>query len=132
MRSKGLLLTIGLVSDRSPDGWWAEKKMSAIGPKRTSLVAPHMSALRGKADMTVCGSPLSRSLLGVKRTCLCALHMSAYDPKRTSTHLPVLVHKMVYWPFQGSDRVGSAWPRIASSADLPRFWPAILPVTATL
>src|SRR5262245_41848372 len=42
-----------------------------------------MSALRGKADMTVCGSPLSRSLLGVKRTCLCALHMSANDPKRT-------------------------------------------------
>src|SRR5215510_3361667 len=61
--------------------------MSAIGPKRTSLVAPHMSALRGKADMTVCGSPLLRSLLGVKRTCLCALHMSAFDPKRTWAHL---------------------------------------------
>src|SRR5215475_8644526 len=43
-----------------------------------------MSAFEGKADMTVCGSPLSRSLLGVKRTCLCALHMSAYDPKQTS------------------------------------------------
>src|SRR5262245_12825740 len=42
--------------------------MSAFGPKRTSLVAPHMSAFGGKADMTVCGSPLSRSLLGVKRT----------------------------------------------------------------
>src|SRR5262245_37194615 len=26
--------------------------MSAIGPKRTSLVAPHMSAFGGKADMT--------------------------------------------------------------------------------
>jgi len=25
--------------------------MSAIGPKRTSLVAPHMSALGGKADI---------------------------------------------------------------------------------
>ena len=25
--------------------------MSAIGPKRTSLVAPHMSAFGGKADM---------------------------------------------------------------------------------
>jgi hypothetical protein len=25
--------------------------MSAIGPKRTSLVAPHMSAFEGKADM---------------------------------------------------------------------------------
>ena len=58
--------------------------MSAIGPKQTSLVAPHMSAFGGKADMAVCGSPLSRSLLGVKRTCLSALHMSAFDPKRTS------------------------------------------------
>src|SRR5262245_50955456 len=58
-------------------------RMSAIGPKRTSLVAPHMSAFEGKADMTVCGSPLSRSLLGVKRTSLFAAHMSAYDPKRT-------------------------------------------------
>jgi len=58
--------------------------MSAFGPKRTSLVAPHMSAFGGKADMTVCGNPLSRSLLGVKRTCRFALHMSAFDPKRTS------------------------------------------------
>src|SRR5215470_4044688 len=57
--------------------------MSAYGPKRTSLVAANMSAFGGKADMTVCGSPLSRSLLGVKRTCRFALHMSAYDLKRT-------------------------------------------------
>jgi hypothetical protein len=27
--------------------------MSAIGPKRTSLVAPHMSAFGGKADITL-------------------------------------------------------------------------------
>src|SRR5215475_12351042 len=33
--------------------------------------------------MTVCRSPLSRSLLGVKRTWAVAPHMSAYDPKRT-------------------------------------------------
>src|SRR5262245_51372746 len=59
--------------------------MSAIGPKRTSLVAPHMSAFGGKADMTVCGCLLFRSLLGVKRTWAIALHMSAFDPKRTST-----------------------------------------------
>ena len=34
--------------------------MSAIGTKRTSLVAPHMSAIGGKADMTVlhCKCPL--------------------------------------------------------------------------
>src|SRR5262245_333 len=42
-----------------------------------------MSAFGGKADMTVCGSPLSRSLLGVKRTWAVAAHMSAFDPKRT-------------------------------------------------
>ena len=39
--------------------------MSAIGTKRTSLVAVHMSAFRCKADM------------------LFALQMSASDPKRT-------------------------------------------------
>src|SRR5262245_33281648 len=43
-----------------------------------------MSAFEGKADVTVCGSPLSRSLLGVKRTSLFAAHMSANDTKRTS------------------------------------------------
>ena len=57
---------------------------SAIGPKRTSLAAAHMSAFGGRADMAVGGNTLSRSLLGVKRTCCFAAHMSAYDPKRTS------------------------------------------------
>jgi|SRR5262245_12087149 len=57
--------------------------MSAIGPKRTSLVAPHMSAFGGKADMALCRGPLSWSLLGAKRTCPFALHTSANDPKRT-------------------------------------------------
>ena len=52
-------------------------------PKQTLSFAPHMSAFGGKADMTLCGNPLSRSLLVVKRTCLFALHMSAFDPKRT-------------------------------------------------
>jgi hypothetical protein len=28
---------------------------SAIGPKQTWASAPHMSAFRGKADMTICG-----------------------------------------------------------------------------
>src|SRR4029453_16477974 len=56
---------------------------SAFGPKRTSLVAPHMSAFGGKADMTIAACLLLRSLLGVKRTWLIATHMSASDPKRT-------------------------------------------------
>jgi len=32
--------------------------MSAIGPKRTSANAPHMSAFGGRADMTLCGANL--------------------------------------------------------------------------
>jgi hypothetical protein len=67
------------------------RPMSAIGPKRTSLVAPHMSAFRGKADMSIWACLLLRSLLGVKRTWVGALHMSAFDPKRTlaGRHLPL-------------------------------------------
>ena len=33
--------------------------MSAFGTKRTSLVAPHMSAFGGKADMTFCAAHVS-------------------------------------------------------------------------
>src|SRR5215471_10992151 len=62
--------------------------MSALGPKRTSLVASHMSAFGGKADMAFCGISLSWSLLGVKRTCCFALRMSAFDRKRTWDHRP--------------------------------------------
>jgi hypothetical protein len=65
--------------------------MSASGPKRTWVSALHMSAFGGKADMTVCGNPLSRSLLGAKRTCLFAEHMSAFDPKRTSRNLATTI-----------------------------------------
>src|SRR5262245_45184389 len=60
-----------------------EYPMSAFGPKQTWSAATHMSAFRGKADMTGCGCPLSWSLLRVKRTSLVATHMSASDPKRT-------------------------------------------------
>src|SRR6476659_1180224 len=66
---------------------------------------PHMSAFGGKADMTLCGNPLSRSLSGVKRTCLIAARMSAFDPKRTSCaalhQLTVLRRETPYlaiWP----------------------------------
>jgi hypothetical protein len=65
--------------------------MSAIGPKRTSLAAPHMSAFRGEADMHCRAAPLLRSLLGVKRTSPFAAHMSAFDPKRT---LSVLLQRL--------------------------------------
>jgi hypothetical protein len=40
-----------------------------------------MSAFGGKADMTLCGNPLSQSLSGVKRTSLFAPHMSAFEGK---------------------------------------------------
>ena len=60
-----------------------------------------MSAIGGKADMTFCENPLSRSLLGVKRTCPFPLHMSASDPKRTSRvkrlDLSPIVLATCYW-----------------------------------
>jgi hypothetical protein len=46
-----------------------------------------MSAFERKADMTIYGYLLSRSLLGVKRTLPFAPHMS--DPKRTSSRSTV-------------------------------------------
>jgi len=55
-----------------------------------------MSAFGGKADMTVCGCLLSRSLLGVKRTSHFAAHMSAFDPKRTWVLGPT-----GWWPYAG-------------------------------
>jgi putative ABC transport system substrate-binding protein len=42
-----------------------------------------MSAFGAKADMTLCGNSLLRSLSRVKRTSLFAARMSAFDPKRT-------------------------------------------------
>jgi hypothetical protein len=38
--------------------------MSAFGPERTSLVAPHMSALGGKADMTISMSAFAVAIGG--------------------------------------------------------------------
>ena len=73
--------------------------MSAIGPKQTSLVAPHMSAFGGKADMTLRGNPLLRSLLGVKRTWLFAAQMSAYDPKRTSAYVASPPSSQLFEPY---------------------------------
>src|SRR6476646_10864663 len=90
--------------------------MSAIGPKRTSLDASHMSAFGGKADMTVCGKSLSRSLWGVKRTCLFALHMSAFDPKRTYYSLQLTLCNKAYWPFSVTSN-GS----ILVASDILRF-----------
>jgi len=65
--------------------------MSAYGPKQTSLVALHMSAFGGKADMTLGHMSAFAVAIGCKRTCPFALHMSANDPKRTSVApFPVL------------------------------------------
>src|SRR5262249_6086218 len=62
-----------------------------------------MSAFGGKADMTVCGCLLSRSLLGVKRTCRFAPHMSAFDPKRTSVPTGTwTLSQCIYAPMRGA------------------------------
>src|SRR5262245_14868794 len=84
--------------------------MSAFGPKQTSLVALHMSAFGGKADMTVCRCPLSRSLLGLKRTWAIALQMSAFDPKRTLLALPNCQPRragfQAFWRWKSRRRAG--------------------------
>src|SRR5262249_53307279 len=99
-----------------------------------------MSAFRCKADMTVCGCLLLRSLLGVKRTCSFALHMSAYDPKRTSSKLSCRSYNTVacertkarrmdktalFTDGEAYERMMGRWSRVASEAflawlDLPK------------
>src|SRR5262245_22274952 len=59
--------------------------MSAIGPKRTSLVAPHMSAIGGKAGL-------------LRRTC------RLFDPKRTLTGFSASVHNSAKSPLFGMGR----------------------------
>jgi hypothetical protein len=49
--------------------------MSAIGPKQTWRIALHMSAIGGKADMTFCRNPLSRSLFGKADIAFCGAHV---------------------------------------------------------
>src|SRR5262249_22071660 len=65
-----------------------------------------MSAFGGKADMTVCGCLLLRSLLGVKRTWPVALHESAFDPKRTLDLCPT--------PLPPNLSIQSCWEAAAS------------------
>jgi hypothetical protein len=61
--------------------------MSAIGPKRTSLVALHMSAFEGKADMTFAGIRFRGRYWGqsghalLHRTCL-LMTQSGHSPRR--------------------------------------------------
>jgi hypothetical protein len=50
--------------------------MSAIGPKQTSIAAPHMSAFGGKADMTFCGKSAFAVAIGGKADMgLCTAHV---------------------------------------------------------
>ena len=67
-------------------------------------------AIGSKADMTLCGCLLFRSLLGAKRTYPVALHMSANDPKRTCpvngsallTQLELVSCQNSEWPWGAS------------------------------
>lgn len=48
-------MTTSVSAIRSRSGEWC-RAMSAIGPKQKSLVALHMSAFGGEADMAFCGA----------------------------------------------------------------------------
>src|SRR5262245_66015703 len=87
----------------------AAPHMSAYGPKRTSRAAPHMSAFGGKADMTYCGNSLSRSLSGAKRIWPFSAHMSAYDPKRARRSA---LRLLPYGKFENAARIPRANGRL--------------------
>src|SRR5262245_47073446 len=58
--SKTLLVTRILdateAGERDPARLLMLAPMSAVGPKQTSLAAPHVSAFGGKADLAFCGA----------------------------------------------------------------------------
>ena len=52
--------------------------MSAFGPEPTLLVALHMSAFEGKADMTICGMSAFAVAIGGKADMgSCTAHVSS-------------------------------------------------------
>jgi hypothetical protein len=59
--------------------------MSAIGPKRTSLVAPHMSAFGSKADIAIDGQNVRLCPLLTFQNCR---SMSAFGVKFLPRHCP--------------------------------------------
>ena len=86
-----ILIPVGLTSERvyRANSQQADKSMAhiarpAIGPKRTFHYVAFDVAFGGKADMTVCENPLSRSLLGIKQTWRIAVRMSAYGVRSRS------------------------------------------------
>jgi hypothetical protein len=84
--------------------------MSAIGPKRTWTSAPQMSAFGGKADMTFCENPLSRSLLGVKQT---SRHRSTLDaPERLTASVAA---KRFGWRYRPQKENGKSNGRVTLS-----------------
>jgi hypothetical protein len=50
-------------------------RMSAFGPKRTSLVAPHMSAFGGKADITFAGIRFAVAIRGKADIAFCGANV---------------------------------------------------------
>jgi hypothetical protein len=55
--------------------------MSAIGPKQTSQVAPHISAFEGKADVTLCGKSAFAVTIGGKADMGCCTANVCFGPK---------------------------------------------------
>jgi hypothetical protein len=53
--------------------WPFALQMSAFGPKRTSVAAPHMSALGGKADIAAFATKLAKRRLPLHPMFFCRL-----------------------------------------------------------
>src|SRR5262249_54891438 len=82
-----------------------------------------MSAFGVKADMTLCGNPLSRSLLGVKRTCSFKAATRICDPKlffSNTIHFCDLGHSARYSQRRG---VGASQGVVDHNARIVRATP---------
>jgi len=76
-------LELGLPWSNDKPASRPRRPMSAFGPKRTSLFAPHMSAFGGKADIDRYGNRMLR-----RASCGSELRMNDYPVVEPSTPSP--------------------------------------------
>src|SRR5262245_64315418 len=81
LRARATKRAVLLMLEAVTTGTSFQHQPEAQHPKSSAThnCRPITPSFGGKADMALCGNPLSRSLLGAKRTCPFAPHMSAFD-----------------------------------------------------